>query len=94
MKRLALILGLSLAILATGAPVQAQRFQMRFGGFGGHGFAGGRFAGGHGFGHSMAPPFARQPFFPGRRFNRFAFVVPVPVGFFGAWSPFYGYPYG
>ena len=94
MKRLALILGLTLAILASGAPVPAQGFQMRFGGFGGHGFAGGRFAGGRGFGHPMAPPFVGRPFFRGRRFDRFAFVVPVPIGFFGGWSPFYGYPYG
>jgi len=101
MKRLALILGLSLAILATGAPVSAQGMRMRFGGFGGggfggagfHGFMGGRFAGGHGFGRPIAPPFARRPFF-GKRFGRFAFVLPVPVGFYGAWSPFYGYPYG
>ena len=99
MKRLALILGLTLAILVSGAPVPAQGFQMRFGGFGGHGFAGGRFgggrfAGGRGFGHPMAPPFVGRPFFRGRRFDRFAFVVPVPIGFFGGWSPFYGYPYG
>ena len=94
MKRLALILGLSLTILATGAPIPAQGFQMRFGGVGGSGFAGGRFAGGHGFGHAMAPPFVRRPFFHARRFDRFAFVVPVPVGFPGAWLPFYGYPYG
>ena len=101
MKRLALILGLSLAILATGVPVSAQGMRMRLGGFGGagfggagfHGFMGGRFAGGHGFGRPIAPPFARRPFF-GKRFGRFAFVLPVPVGFYGAWSPFYGYPYG
>jgi hypothetical protein len=42
----------------------------------------------------MAPPFVRRPFFNGRRFDRFAFVVPVPVGFYGGWSPFFGYPYG
>jgi len=94
MKRLGLILGLSLTILAIGAPVPALGFQMRFGGVGGHGFAGGRFAVGHGFGHAMAPPFVRRPFFHGRRFDPFAFVVPVPVGFYGAWSPFNGYPYG
>jgi hypothetical protein len=98
MKRLALILGLSLAILATGVPVSAQGMRMRFGGGGFHGFmggrfAGGRFAGGNGFGRPIAPPFARRPFF-GKRFDRFAFVLPVPVGFYGAWSPFYGYPYG
>ena len=103
MKRLALILGLSLAILATSAPVSAQRMGMRFGGGGVHGgvgvhgfmggrFAGGRFAGGQGFGRPIAPPFARRPFF-GKRFGGFAFVLPVPIGF-GAWSPFYGYPYG
>ena len=109
MKRLALILGLSLAILATGAPVSAQGMRMGFGGVGGHGFMGvgahgfmgvgahgfmgGRFAGGHGFGHPIAPPFARRPFF-GKRFGQFAIVLPVPIGFYGAWSPFYGYPYG
>ena len=101
MKRLALILGLSLAILATGAPVSAQGMRMGFGGVGGHGFMGvgahgfmgGRFAGGHVFGHPIAPPFARRPFF-GKRFGQFAIVLPVPIGFYGAWSPFYGYPYG
>jgi hypothetical protein len=98
MRRLALILGLSLVVLATGAPVPAQAFPMRFAGGMGHGFAGG-----HGFGHSMAPPFVRQqfvrqpfirqPFFRGRKFGRFAFVVPVPIGFW-AWPPFYGYSSG
>jgi len=103
MKRLAVILGLSLVILATSPPVSAQRMGMRFGGVGVHGgvgghgfmgggFAGGRFPGGHGFGRPIAPPFARRPFF-GKRFGGFAFVLPVPIGF-GAWSPFYGYPYG
>jgi hypothetical protein len=93
MKRFALILGLSLAILATGAPVSAQGMRMGFGGAGIRGSMGGRFAGVHGFGRPIAPPFARRPFF-GKRFGRFAFVLPVPVGFYGAWSPFYGYPYG
>ena len=64
-----------------------------FMGVGAHGFMGGRFAGGHGFGHPIAPPFARRPFF-GKRFGQFAIVLPVPIGFYGAWSPFYGYPYG
>src|SRR5215471_15874787 len=82
MRRLALILAFSLAILLTGAP--AQGFSMRFGGAGGHGFAGGRFAG-YGFGHPIAPPFAGRSFFRGRRFDRFAFVVPVPIGFYGGW---------
>jgi hypothetical protein len=45
------------------------------------------------FARSMAPPFARRPFFRGRKFGRFAFVVPVPIGFW-AWPPFYGYSSG
>src|SRR5262249_44899555 len=121
MKRLALVLVLSLTILAIGAPVPAQGFQMRFGGVGGHGFAGGRrggaglppltspargrrgrgkasrggggggggfvggggrSGGGMGSARGWPPPFVRPPFFHGRRFDRFAFVVPVPVGFY------------
>lgn len=87
MRRLALILGVSLAILATGLPTPARAFPMRIIGARGHLFPGGpRFA------HSFAPPFIRQPFFRGRRFVGFPLAVPVPIGVYGAWPPFYGYP--
>jgi len=87
MRRLALILGVSLAILATALPTPARAFPMRFAGAQGHLFAGGpRFA------RSFAPPFIRRPFFRGRRFGGFALAVPVPIGIYGAWPPFYGYP--
>jgi hypothetical protein len=89
MRRLALSLAVSLAILASGAPTPAGAFPMRFGG----GARGHVFVGGHTFPGFFKPfPFIRRPFFRQRFFNRFAVAVPFPIGFSGAWSPFYGYP--
>jgi hypothetical protein len=88
MRRLALILGVSLAILAPGVSTPAAAFPMRFGGAGGHGFIGG-----HVFSRSFRPPpFIPRPFIRRHVFGRFAVPVPVPIGIYGAWPPFYGYP--
>ncbi len=85
-----MILGVSLAVLATDPPARA--FMM---GFGGRGFgARGRFfAGRHAFpGPFLRAPVGPRPSFHPRRFGPFAVAVPVPIGIFGAWPPFYGYP--
>jgi hypothetical protein len=88
MRRLALSLGVSLAIFATGVPTPAGAFPMRFGGAArGH-----LFVGGHPFPRFFRPPFVQRPFFRRGFFGRFAVGVPFPIGFYGAWSPFYGYP--
>src|SRR5262249_21573080 len=89
MRRLALILSVSLAMVATSVPTPARAFPMRFGG----GMRGHGFVGGHAFPRFFRPfPFIRRPFFRPRFFNQFAVGVPFPIGFSGAWSPFYGYP--
>ncbi len=86
MRRLAQALGVFLTLLATGLPAPAGAFPMRFGGPRGHVFAGGR-----AFPRSfMRAPFTRRPFFRSRAFG--AFLVPLPIGIYGAWSPYYGYP--
>src|SRR5262249_37454837 len=89
----ALILGVSLAILTVGVPTPAGAFPMRFGG----GARGHVFFGGHPFQRSFRSfPFIRRPFFRpffrSRGFVPFAVGVPFPIGFYGGWSPFYGYP--
>lgn len=93
MRRFAQVLGVLLAVVATGLPTAAGAFPMRFGGFGGA--RGHVFAGGHAFASPFfgrpffRPPFVGKPFFHSRAFR--AFVVPFPIGF-GGWAPFYGYP--
>jgi hypothetical protein len=86
MRRLAQTLGVFLTLLAAGQPAPAGAFPMRFGGPRVH-----VFMGSHAFPRSfLRGAFARRPFFRSRTFG--AFLVPVPIGIYGAWSPYYGYP--